>query len=81
MAQQQQFEALVALLKAAIRPTEQFTLAYDAEASDFIRFNHGQVRQAGQVQQAILSLKLIDDGRHANLEVTLSGDTDTDAQR
>ncbi|QXG41591.1 TldD/PmbA family protein [Pseudomonas viridiflava] len=81
MAQQQQFEALVALLKAAIRPTEQFTLAYDAEASDFIRFNHGQVRQAGQVQQAILSLKLIDDGRHANLEVTLSGDTNTDAQR
>ena len=25
---------------------------YDAEASEFIRFNKGKVRQAGQVQQA-----------------------------
>ncbi|KPY52000.1 Zn-dependent protease [Pseudomonas syringae pv. rhaphiolepidis] len=74
MSHQQQFEALVAVLKAAISPTEHFTLAYDAEASDFIRFNHGQVRQAGSVQQVIATFKLIDDGRHANLEVTLSGD-------
>ncbi|CAM3493429.1 Zn-dependent protease [Pseudomonas floridensis] len=81
MPHQQQFEALVAALKAALRPAEHFTLAYDAEASDFIRFNHGQVRQAGQVQQAILNVQLIEDGRHANLEVTLSGDADTDVQR
>ena len=81
MPHQQQFEALVALLKAAISPTEHFTLAYDAEASDFIRFNHGQVRQAGCVQQVVVTFKLIDDGRHANLEVTLSGDTETDNRR
>ncbi|RMN13323.1 hypothetical protein ALQ65_05434 [Pseudomonas syringae pv. coriandricola] len=81
MSHQQQFEALVAMLRAALSPTEQFTLAYDAEASDFIRFNHGQVRQAGCVQQVILTFKLIDDGRHANLEVTLSGDTETDTRR
>jgi len=81
MSHQQQFEALVAVLKATISPTEHFTLAYDAEASDFIRFNHGQVRQAGQVQQAIATFKLIEDGRHANLELTLSGDTQTDTQR
>jgi hypothetical protein len=29
MTQQQQFEALVAVLKASVRPTEHFTLAYD----------------------------------------------------
>ncbi|RMR28722.1 hypothetical protein ALP36_01383 [Pseudomonas syringae pv. coriandricola] len=81
MSHQQQFEALVAVLKAAISPTEHFTLAYDAEASDFIRFNHGQVRQAGRVQQVIATFKLINDGRHANLEVTLSGDSETDTQR
>lgn len=81
MSHQQQFEALVAVLKAAISPTEHFTLAYDAEASDFIRFNHGQVRQAGSVQQVIATFKLIDDGRHANLEVTLSGDQETDTRR
>lgn len=81
MPHQQQFEALAATLKAAISTTEQFTLAYDAEVSDFIRFNHGRVRQAGRVQQAVVTFKLIDNGRHANLQVTLSGDTDIDTQR
>ncbi|KPB53531.1 Uncharacterized protein ALO57_03129 [Pseudomonas coronafaciens pv. oryzae] len=81
MTHQQQFETLVAALKSVINPTEQFTLAYDAEVSDFIRFNHGQVRQAGQVQQAVAVFKLIDNGRHANLELTLSGDAETDTQR
>ena len=81
MSHQQQFEALVAVLRAALRPGEQFTLAYNAETSDFIRFNHGRVRQAGSVQQASVTLKLIDDGRHANLELTLSGDAGIDGQR
>jgi predicted Zn-dependent protease len=81
MSHQQQFESLVTTLKSALRPTEHFTLAYNAEASDFIRFNHGRVRQAGHVQQAGVTLKLIDDGRHANLDLTLSGDADTDCQR
>lgn len=81
MSHQQQFESLVAALNSARRPDEQFTLAYNAEASDFIRFNHGQVRQAGHVQQAGVTLKLINDGRHANLDLTLSGDADTDNRR
>lgn len=81
MSHQQQFEDLVAVLKAAVSPQEQFTLTYNAEASDFIRFNHGRVRQAGHVQQAGVSLKLIEDGRHANLELTLSGDRETDCER
>ncbi|MFS2157704.1 TldD/PmbA family protein [Pseudomonas sp. Pseusp122] len=81
MAHQQQFEALVATLKGALTGTEQFTLAYNAEVSDFIRFNHAKVRQAGQVQQASLSFKLIDDGRHADLQLTLAGDAEVDRQR
>lgn len=81
MDRQQQFETLVAVLKAGLHAGEQFTLAYDAEASDFIRFNHGQVRQAGAVQQASVSLKLINAGRHADLTLTLADDPDEDRLR
>jgi predicted Zn-dependent protease len=81
LSQQQQFEALVAWLRSAIKGQEAFTLGYNAEASEFIRFNHAKVRQAGQVQQASLNLKLIDDGRHADLHLTLSGDAEVDQAR
>jgi predicted Zn-dependent protease len=64
-----------------VREPEQFTLSYAAEASAFVRFNHAKVRQAGQVQQANVGLKLIDDGRHADLQITLSGDQEADLQR
>jgi predicted Zn-dependent protease len=75
------FKALVAWLQDALREPEQFTLSYAAEASEFIRFNHAQVRQAGQVQQASLGFKLIDNGRHADLDITLAGDLEVDQQR
>ncbi|HEY0290031.1 MAG TPA: metallopeptidase TldD-related protein [Pseudomonas sp.] len=81
MSHQAQFTALVQWLQGAITPQERFTLSYNAEASDFIRFNHAKVRQAGHVQQASVDFKLIDDGRHANLNLTLSGDGDVDRQR
>jgi predicted Zn-dependent protease len=81
LSQQQQFEALVAWLRGAIIEQEAFTLGYNAEASEFIRFNHAKVRQAGHVQQASLNLKLIDDGRHADLRLTLSGDAELDQAR
>ncbi|KPA89400.1 putative Zn-dependent protease-like protein [Pseudomonas asplenii] len=75
------FQALLDGLQANLRATEQFTLGYAAESSEFIRFNHGRVRQAGQVQQASLSLKLIDGGRHADLQITLCGEAQQDRQR
>ncbi|MGY1922749.1 TldD/PmbA family protein [Pseudomonas tolaasii] len=75
------FKALVDWLKEAVTDKEQFHLGYADEASEFVRFNHGQVRQAGQVQQASLNLKLIDDGRHADLGLTLSGEPELDRQR
>ncbi|MBD8492895.1 TldD/PmbA family protein [Pseudomonas syringae] len=81
MERQTQFQALVAVLRAALHPGEQFSLAYEAEVSDFIRFNHGQVRQAGCVQQASVSLKLIHAGRHADLTLTLADDADEDRRR
>jgi predicted Zn-dependent protease len=81
MSHQQQFQALVDKLSGAISSQECFTLAYNAEESDFIRFNHAKVRQVGNVQQARVTLKLIDDERHADLQLTLSGDREMDSQR
>jgi predicted Zn-dependent protease len=64
--QAESFKALVAGLREALREPEQFTLSYAAESSAFVRFNHAKVRQAGQVQQASIGLKLINEGRHAD---------------
>ena len=75
------FKALVAWLRDALQADEQFTLSYNAETSEFIRFNHARVRQAGQVQQAGLGLKLINNGRHADLQLTLAGEPEIDRQR
>ncbi|MDD0977272.1 TldD/PmbA family protein [Pseudomonas fontis] len=77
----QHFQALVSDLRDNLRGQEQFTLSYSGEQSQFIRFNHAKVRQAGEVQQAGASLKLIDDGRQASLHMTLSGDGEVDRQR
>ena len=79
--QAESFKALVDGLRQALREQEQFTLGYAAESSAFVRFNHARVRQAGQVQQASIVLKLIDEGRHADLDITLSGDPQVDQQR
>ena len=75
------FKALVDWLKQAVTDQEHFQLGYADEASEFVRFNHAQVRQAGQVQQASLNFKLINDGRHADLGITLSGEAQLDRQR
>ncbi|WP_347902433.1 TldD/PmbA family protein [Pseudomonas purpurea] len=81
LSQVEQFKGLVAWLREAMREPEQFTLSYAAESSAFVRFNHAKVRQAGQVQQASMGFKLIDDGRHADLNITLAGDPEVDQQR
>jgi predicted Zn-dependent protease len=81
MSHQAQFKALAAWLQGAVTSEERYTLGYDAEESDFIRFNHAKVRQAGHVQQASVNFKLIAGGRHANLNLTLSGDAEVDQKR
>lgn len=81
MAYLEHFQCLVNSLRDAVLATEDFTLSYSAEQSQFIRFNHAQVRQAGEVAQASASLKLIDSGRQADFQLTLSGDSDVDLQR
>ncbi|MFJ4111193.1 TldD/PmbA family protein [Pseudomonas sp. NPDC089758] len=77
----QAFETLVGDVRAALHAGEQFTLSYSAEQSQFVRFNHAKVRQAGEVSQASAQLRLIRDGRQAEQHVTLSGDAQLDRQR
>lgn len=77
----QNFQALVAWVRDNVKAPEQFTLSYAGEHSQFIRFNHAKVRQAGDVQQSSASLRLIADGRQADLNLTLSGDAGIDRQR
>jgi len=75
------FHTLVQWLRDAVSAPEQFTFGYNGETSDFIRFNHGKVRQAGQVEQAKVFFKLIRDERQAELQLTLAQDPEVDRQR
>jgi predicted Zn-dependent protease len=46
---------------------------FSGEASDFIRFNQGRVRQPMSVRQAYLTLQLIDGRRHDRTTLALAG--------
>ncbi|MFK9097291.1 TldD/PmbA family protein [Pseudomonas guariconensis] len=78
---QQRFEDLTGALRDALQAGEQFTLGYSAEHSQFIRFNHARVRQAGEIAQASAHLRLIRDGRQAEQHFTLGDDPQLDRQR
>ena len=44
---------------------EAFTLSLNGERSDFVRFNHGRLRQPGNVEQSQVGLRLLRGRRHA----------------
>jgi predicted Zn-dependent protease len=54
---------------------------FHAEDSDFVRFNHGRVRQAGAVTMRSLSIDLVRDRRHACGSVSVCGDLEIDRSR
>ena len=66
-------------MRSGARAGDEFLLAnFSAEVSDFVRFNHARVRQAMTIQQAHLTLTLIEGNRHASVRFTLSADSATD---
>ena len=69
----ERFAAAIRAVGECARPGEITTGWLRAEISDFVRFNHGQVRQAGTVDKAAIELRLIRDARQASLLLTLSG--------
>ena len=52
--------------------------SFEGEESDFVRLNKNRVRQAGNVQQRVMSLDLIAGRRHASGYCTLQGNLDQD---
>ena len=75
------FYSLADALVDATEEAEVLLLSLSAERSDFVRFNHAKVRQAGRVEQATLSIELIRGQRHAAANITLCGDPKQDLQR
>ncbi|MES1265512.1 MAG: TldD/PmbA family protein, partial [Variovorax sp.] len=72
------FDALAAAVCVRSPGADLVSLAFAAEASDFIRFNHGKVRQAMHVEQRNASVSVVRGGRRATGAVTLSGDAKAD---
>ncbi|MBV8658208.1 MAG: TldE/PmbA family protein [Burkholderiales bacterium] len=75
----QHFYALADRLQQSLQGSEGFTLWLQGETSDFVRFNHGKVRQAGQVSQAYLTIRLVQDQKHISQTVVLGGQADDHA--
>jgi predicted Zn-dependent protease len=78
---QEYFYALADVITASLHGDEFYTCTFRAEDSDFVRFNHSAIRQAGTVAQRFLTLDLIHGRRHAAAEVGLSGDVESDRSR
>lgn len=78
---QSAFQRLADDAMASARGDEVLLCTYRGEDSDFVRFNHARIRQAGSVHQGRISLRLIKGRRHAGAWLTLSGEHDADLAR
>ena len=78
---QSYFNDLADHLTSQLQGAEVHTCSFGGEDSDFVRFNHGEVRQAGNVSQRSISVDLIDRQKHARGSTTLSGDGGEDRKR
>jgi len=78
---QEAFYALADDVLAGVSGEEVLLLSFAGEESDFVRFNHSKVRQAGSVSQRELGMELIVGQRHLRSVLTLSGDAEMDRAR
>lgn len=78
---QEYFYRLADYVTTLLQGEERYTCTFDAEDSDFVRFNRSAVRQAGTVSQRFLSVNLIHGQRHTHGSIALSGDWQEDASR
>jgi predicted Zn-dependent protease len=67
------FYAIAEIIDGLILPGEIYTASFSGEASDFVRMNHGKVRQPGAVVQSYLDVDLIRGAKHASHRVSLAG--------
>ncbi len=73
----QQLADAVCVLSAGL---DRILLNFSAEQSDFIRFNHAQVRQATQVDQRYATVSVVAGQRRADGSLSLSGDLQRDTE-
>lgn len=69
------FFALAQHAIGRLRGAEVLLANFSGEVSDFVRFNHGLVRQPMTVRQAYLTLQLIDGRRHDRTTLAVTGET------
>ena len=74
------FDDLAKAVCTAVSGTDRVSLAYCAESSHFIRFNHAAVRQAGHVDQRYGTVTVVFGARQASATVTLSGELEVDRE-
>ena len=74
------FRELSVDILALLHGDEVLLLNFDAEDSDFVRFNRNAIRQPGHVHQQRLPLTLIDDHRQATAALPLCGRRDQDLE-
>lgn len=77
----QYFYDLVTHSEGQKQQGEELLLSFQGEDSEFCRFNHGKVRQMGRVLHDRLLIRLLKEGRHAALELTLAGEAREDQAR
>ena len=78
---QADFYALFDRCQATLKSGETLTAWFQGEGSDFVRFNHGRVRQPGTVDQRELALRLVQGQRHATSNLSLTGVMEEDLAR
>lgn len=71
-----QFNAIADGIGTHLRGNEGFLASFAGESSEFVRYNHAAVRQAGTVEQRYLTLELFEGRRHATQVLTLTGGAD-----
>jgi hypothetical protein len=77
---EQLFSQLSETLINSLHNDEQIKLSIDGENSQFVRFSQSKIRQSGLVDDAFLSISLINDGRTCNGSFTLTGNIELDEQ-
>jgi len=76
---QDYFYQLLNYISTQVKNEEDYSAYFTGESSDFCRFNHSKVRQAGHVLQQHLRLNLNKGKRHAYYQIPLTGDMSADS--
>ncbi len=72
------FRQLVEAVRSQLKENQHFTLSLSGEESQFTRFNHAKVRQAGQVRDGRIALSVMTCDRTTSITLPFTGDFTTD---